>query len=91
MRYILPRRVSFKLRGVRMLEPLLRPEQVADLLGVSRGTAWRLGREGALRFATVRIGGPKGRMRFRRDAVEHWLSAGGEASDAEPQPAAGSR
>jgi excisionase family DNA binding protein len=72
-----------------MIEHLLRAEQVAEVLGVSRGTAWRLGREGALRFATVRIGGPKGRMRFRRDAIEHWLAAGGEASDAALTPANG--
>ncbi len=70
-----------------MLEPLLRPEQVADLLSVSLETAWRFGREGPLRFAVVRIGGPKGRMRFRRDAIERWIQTSGHDPEVTPQPA----
>jgi excisionase family DNA binding protein len=56
---------------------LMTVDEVAALLALERETVWSLGREGALRFAVIRIGGPRGRMRFRRDLVEHWIEAGG--------------
>jgi excisionase family DNA binding protein len=53
---------------------LLRPGEVADLLGVSRSWLYAAAHEG--RIPCVRLGGADGPVRFRRDALEAWLAAG---------------
>ena len=57
-----------------MSSRLLTPEEVANQLQIALTTVWKLGREGALRGAVVRIGT---RMRFRPDAVAAYIAAGG--------------
>jgi excisionase family DNA binding protein len=49
---------------------LLRPEDVADLLAVSKATVYRLARSGEL--ASVRV---RGMFRFRPQAVADFLAA----------------
>jgi excisionase family DNA binding protein len=51
-------------------ERLLRPEDVANLLAVSRATVYRLARSGELASVEVR-----GMFRFRRQAVADFLAA----------------
>jgi len=51
-------------------ERLLRPEDVADLLAVSKTTVLRLARSGEM--ASIRV---RGRCRFRRQAVADFLAA----------------
>jgi len=51
-------------------ERLLRPEDVADLLAVSKTTVYRLARSGEL--ASVRV---RAMFRFRRQAVADFLAA----------------
>jgi excisionase family DNA binding protein len=51
-------------------ERLLRQEDVADLLAVSKTTVYRLARSGEL--ASVRV---RGMFRFRRQAVADFLAA----------------
>lgn len=52
-------------------------QEHSGLLEVPLSDVWRLGREGDLRSAVVRIGG---RMRFSADRVEQYIAAGGGAS-----------
>ncbi len=49
--------------------PLLRPEEVAEALAVSKVTVYRLARSGEL--ASVRI---RGQFRFRPEALEDYLA-----------------
>jgi excisionase family DNA binding protein len=51
-------------------ERLLRPEDVAELLAVSKATVYRLARSGEL--ASVKV---RGLFRFRRQAVADFLAA----------------
>jgi excisionase family DNA binding protein len=51
-------------------ERLLRPEDVANLLAVSKATVYRLARSGEL--ASVKV---RGMFRFRRQAVANFLAA----------------
>jgi len=65
-------------------EPLLTPEQVADILGgdgddkITPATVMRLAREGKLRGKKV------GRYwRFKRSWIERWIEEGGNDGNAE--------
>jgi excisionase family DNA binding protein len=53
---------------------LLRPGEVAELLGVSRSWLYAAAQEG--RIPCVRLGGADGPVRFRRDALEAWIASG---------------
>jgi excisionase family DNA binding protein len=55
---------------------LLRPGEVAELLGVSRSWLYAAAQEG--RIPCVRLGGADGPVRFRRDALEAWLALGSQ-------------
>jgi excisionase family DNA binding protein len=66
-------------------QPLLRPEDVAERLAVSKVTVYRLARSGEL--ASVRIGA---QVRFRADAVEDFLArCEAESEEAPPAPRRG--
>ena len=54
-----------------MVDDLLRPAQVARLLGVSRTWLYDAAKTG--RIPSVRIGGPGGPVRFVREDLEAWL------------------
>ena len=60
------------------MNALLRPEEVARCLAVSKVTVYRLARTGEL--ASVRI---RGQVRFRPEAVEQYLT---KAEAPEPGP-----
>jgi excisionase family DNA binding protein len=55
---------------------LLRPGEVAELLGVSRSWLYAAAHEG--RIPSVRLGGADGPVRFQRDALEAWIAAGSQ-------------
>jgi excisionase family DNA binding protein len=58
--------------------PLLRPEDVAERLAVSKVTVYRLARSGDLRSVRIR-----GQVRFRAEAVDDFLArAEGESPSA---------
>lgn len=59
---------------------LLRPGEVADLLGVSRSWLYAAAHEG--RIPSVRLGGADGPVRFQRDALEVWIAAGSQREPA---------
>jgi excisionase family DNA binding protein len=52
-------------------EPLLRPAEVARMLGVSRTWLYDAAKDG--RIPSVRIGGPSGPVRFVREDLDRWL------------------
>jgi|GEM_PF-1668720 excisionase family DNA binding protein len=62
------------------MKALLRPQDVAEVLAVSKVTVYRLARTGEL--ASVRI---RGQVRFRPEAVEEYLA---RPEAPEPQPVA---
>ena len=62
------------------MNALLRPQDVAEALAVSKVTVYRLARTGEL--ASVRI---RGQVRFRPAAIEDYLA---KASVPKPQPVA---
>ena len=68
-----------------MSTALLRPEEVARALAVSRTTVLRLARSGEL--ASIRI---RGQVRFRPEAVEEYLARAGAGTrpPASPMPTA---
>jgi excisionase family DNA binding protein len=53
---------------------LLKPAEVADMLGVSR--SWLYAAAQAGRIPYVRLGGADGPVRFRRDELEDWIARG---------------
>lgn len=53
---------------------LLRPGEVAELLGVSRSWLYAAAQEG--RIPCVRLGGADGPVRFRLDELEAWIASG---------------
>lgn len=55
-----------------MNAPLLKPEQVQELLGVSRRLVYQMAQDG--RLPSVRIGGPDGPLRFRPDVLERLVA-----------------
>jgi excisionase family DNA binding protein len=59
---------------------LLRPSEVAELLGVSRSWLYAAAQEG--RIPCVRLGGADGPVRFRRDALEAWIASGSRREQA---------
>jgi excisionase family DNA binding protein len=52
-------------------EPLLKPVEVADLLGVSRSWVYDAASDG--RLPAVRLGAADGPLRFVAEDVERWL------------------
>ena len=52
-------------------QALMKPSEVRDLLGVSRTWIYAAAADG--RLPSVRLGGPKGPLRFIRADVEGWL------------------
>ena len=65
-----------------MASQLLKPEEVRQLLNVSR--SWLYDAAKAGRVPCIRLGGPGGPLRFERSAIEEWLANSGNA--ATPQP-----
>ena len=63
------------------VKALLRPEDVAEALAVSKVTVYRLARSGEL--ASIRI---RGQVRFRPEAVEDYLSKAGPGRHQPPAP-----
>jgi excisionase family DNA binding protein len=53
---------------------LLRPGEVAELLGVSSSWLYAAAQEG--RIPCIRLGGVDGPVRFQRDALEAWIASG---------------
>jgi excisionase family DNA binding protein len=53
------------------MDELLRPADVARMLGVSRTWLYDAAKDG--RIPSVRIGGPGGPVRFVREDLERWL------------------
>jgi len=54
------------------LSPLLRPNDIARMLGVSRAWVYDAARTG--RIPSVRLGGQDGPLRFVAEDVEGWLA-----------------
>jgi excisionase family DNA binding protein len=65
-----------------MASQLLKPEEVRQLLNVSRSWLYDAANEG--RIPCIRLGGPGGPLRFERAAIEQWLAS--SAHGATPQP-----
>ena len=65
------------------MSTLLRPEEVAKALAISRTTVLRLARSGEL--ASLRIGG---QVRFRAEAVDEYLARAEVGSPPPPSPPA---
>lgn len=65
-----------------MARQLLKPEEVRQLLNVSR--SWLYEAANAGRIPCIRLGGPGGPLRFERAAIEQWLASTSNA--ATPQP-----
>lgn len=61
---------------------LLKPEEVRQLLNVSRAWLYAAANEG--RIPCIRLGGPGGPVRFERQEIERWLAESGNG--ATPQP-----
>jgi excisionase family DNA binding protein len=57
--------------GARALSPLLRPNDVARLLSVSRAWVYEAARAG--RIPSFRLGGEDGPLRFVAEDIEWWL------------------
>ena len=58
--------------GARALSPLLRPNDVARLLSVSRAWVYEAARTG--RIPSFRLGGEDGPLRFVAEDIERWLA-----------------
>jgi excisionase family DNA binding protein len=58
--------------GARVLSPLLRPNDVARLLSVSRAWVYEAARTG--RIPSFRLGGEDGPLRFVAEDIERWLA-----------------
>ncbi len=58
--------------GARALSPLLRPNDVACLLAVSRAWVYEAARTG--RIPSFRLGGEDGPLRFVAEDIERWLA-----------------
>jgi excisionase family DNA binding protein len=58
-------------RGVK----LLRPEEVANVLGVSRSSARRLMVENSIPTVTIRSGQRKKILRVEEESLERWIRA----------------
>jgi excisionase family DNA binding protein len=58
--------------GARALSPLLRPNDVARLLSVSRAWVYEAARAG--RIPSFRLGGEDGPLRFVAEDIERWLA-----------------
>jgi excisionase family DNA binding protein len=58
--------------GARALSPLLRPNDVARLLSVSRAWVYEAARAG--RIPSFRLGGEDGPLRFVPEDIERWLA-----------------
>lgn len=58
--------------GPRPLSPLLRPNEVARLLSVSRAWVYEAARTG--RIPSFRLGGEDGPLRFVAEDIERWLA-----------------
>ena len=58
--------------GARALSPLLRPNDVARLLSVSRAWVYEAARTG--RIPSFRLGGEDGPLRFLAEDLERWLA-----------------
>lgn len=50
---------------------LLKPSEVARMLGVSRTWLYQAAKDG--RVPALRLGGPDGPLRFAPDALEEWI------------------
>src|SRR5579884_1364404 len=79
-----------------MLSGLLKPNDVARLLAVSRAWVYEAARSG--RIPSVRVGGGDGPLRFVPDDIEEWLeearaqwTPGGARRSRRVQPAGGRR
>ncbi|HWT22095.1 MAG TPA: helix-turn-helix domain-containing protein [Solirubrobacteraceae bacterium] len=59
------------------LEPLLRPSEVAERLGVSRTWLYDAAKDG--RIPSVRLGGADGPLRFVPEDLRAWIEASREA------------
>lgn len=59
-------------REARALSPLLRPNDVARLLSVSRAWVYDAARAG--RIPSFRLGGEEGPLRFVAEDIEQWLA-----------------
>ena len=64
-----------------MARQLLKPEEVRQLLNVSRSWLYDAANDG--RIPCIRLGGPGGPLRFERQQIERWLADSGSAT---PQP-----
>lgn len=53
------------------MDELLRPTEVAKMLGVSRAWVYRAAKDG--RIPHLRLGGDDGPLRFERAAIDGWL------------------
>ena len=60
-------------QGASALSPLLRPNDVARLLSVSRAWVYEAARTG--RIPSFRLGGEDGPLRFLAEDIEQWLAA----------------
>ena len=58
--------------GERRFPPLLRPNDIARMLGVSRAWVYDAARTG--RIPSVRLGGQDGPLRFVAEDIEGWLA-----------------
>jgi excisionase family DNA binding protein len=52
-------------------QPLLRPSELMQRLGVSRSWLYQAAKDG--RIPSVRLGGPDGPVRFVADDIEAWI------------------
>ena len=57
-----------------MTSPLLRPEDVARVLGVTRSTIYNLAKSGALRAVVFKTRGDRWIYRFRPQDVEEFVN-----------------
>jgi hypothetical protein len=64
--------------------PLWDAERLARRLEIPLYAAWRVGRQGLIPGAVVRVGRY---LRFRPDVVEAWIASGGSLSAGHDDPA----
>ena len=57
--------------GVGAVKDLLKPAEVATMLGVSRTWLYAAAQDG--RIPSVRLGGPDGPLRFIEEDLDQWL------------------
>jgi excisionase family DNA binding protein len=62
---------------------LLKPEDVRQLLNVSRSWLYAAANDG--RIPCFRLGGPAGPLRFERSAIEEWLANSGNGVTPQPR------